>query len=124
MTSHNSDTYEKPEHGWTCFHCGETFTTIGHARDHFGAKPDAVPGCIERVQLGEERGLLMSLRKVETQLAHCIDENAKLHQTIDKMHSKHVEQLKIAEETGYERGLKDSQNESNIYDLIEKISHK
>lgn len=22
-----SDTYQKPEHGWTCFHCGETFTT-------------------------------------------------------------------------------------------------
>lgn len=28
--------YLKPEHGWTCFHCGETFTTPGSARDHWG----------------------------------------------------------------------------------------
>jgi hypothetical protein len=59
------DTYERPPHGWTCFHCGETFKTTGGAADHFGAKPTATPGCLVRVQLGDERGLEMALRKAE-----------------------------------------------------------
>lgn len=29
-------TYKGPEHGWTCFHCGETFLTVEGARLHFG----------------------------------------------------------------------------------------
>ena len=60
------DTYERPKHGWTCFHCGETFTTIGGARDHFGAKPDREPGCLIQVKYGDERGLQMELRKSES----------------------------------------------------------
>lgn len=63
------ETYAKPAHGWTCFHCGETFTTFGSARDHFGATPNAEPGCLIKVRLGEERGLLMALRKAEAVLA-------------------------------------------------------
>ena len=31
--------YRKPTHGWTCFHCGETFTTEASAREHFGSSP-------------------------------------------------------------------------------------
>lgn len=31
-----SPTYTPPAHGWTCFHCGETFKTPGTARLHFG----------------------------------------------------------------------------------------
>lgn len=27
-----SDTFLMPKHGFTCFHCGETFTTPGQAR--------------------------------------------------------------------------------------------
>lgn len=59
---------------WTCFHCGETFTVHGAARDHFGGE-DAEPGClIDRVSLetgGRERGrgLLMALRKAEERIA-------------------------------------------------------
>lgn len=60
------DTYPMSKHGWTCFHCGETFTTFGAARDHFGATPEAEIGClINKVRPGEERGLLMALRKSE-----------------------------------------------------------
>lgn len=62
------DTYAKPAHGWTCFHCGETFKTLGGARDHFGAKPDAMPGCLIRVQPGDERGLVMALRTAEAEI--------------------------------------------------------
>jgi hypothetical protein len=38
--------YEMPRDGWTCFHCGETFTTWGAARDHFGATPGDKAACL------------------------------------------------------------------------------
>lgn len=53
--------------GWQCFHCGEVFTTVGAARDHFGASPTAKPGCLAKVGLGDERGLQMALREAEQQ---------------------------------------------------------
>lgn len=62
------ETYEQPVYGWTCFHCGETFTTVGSARDHFGSDPDCEPACLIRVKYGNERGLEMELRKVEARL--------------------------------------------------------
>ena len=31
-----TDKYPNPEHGWTCFHCGETFYRQFFARHHFG----------------------------------------------------------------------------------------
>ena len=58
-----TDTYQQPEHGWTCFHCGETFKKFGAARDHFGATLDETAGC--QIKAGEERGLLMALRKCQ-----------------------------------------------------------
>ena len=64
-----TETYPQPSHGWTCFHCGETFTTVGAARDHFGEDMAGEPGCRIRVQVGEERGLLMALRKAEAQVS-------------------------------------------------------
>ena len=57
------DTYKMPKYGWTCFHCGETFKKYGAARDHFGENIDGLAGC--QIKAGEERGLLMALRKAE-----------------------------------------------------------
>jgi hypothetical protein len=57
-----SATYAPPPHGWTCFHCGETFMHEQVARTHFGTHPGVVPGCLERVGIGEDRGLLRKLR--------------------------------------------------------------
>ncbi len=75
----------KPEVSWTCFHCGETFTTVGSAADHFGESPDREPGClIDRVALEEGgkpergRGLLMALRKEEAYNRKLRAENEKL----------------------------------------------
>ncbi len=54
--------FPPPAHGWTCFHCDETFHTWIDARDHFGAAPNAEPAClINRDQLG----LLRRLREAE-----------------------------------------------------------
>ena len=63
MEPREASTFPIPEHGFTCFHCGETFTTRGSARDHFGFDPSSEPGC--RIKLGAERGLIMALRKAE-----------------------------------------------------------
>lgn len=49
-----ADTYPYPDHGWTCFHCGEEFSiatqrsyhgALTAAREHFGAPPDGEPLC-------------------------------------------------------------------------------
>lgn len=61
-----TDIYPRPEDGWVCFHCGERFTTYGGARDHFGADPSKDPAC--RIKIGEERGLVMALRKAEDEI--------------------------------------------------------
>lgn len=104
------DTYEKPPHGWTCFHCGETFTTVGGAQDHFGADPDKEPGCMLRVSLGAERGMLMKLREREQELAELYrrraEEDTDLHRELYALQSRHADALQTAEELGYERGLR------------------
>lgn len=55
-------TYPAPQHGWTCFHCGETFTRYGDAMLHFGRYPSATPAC----QL--DVGVLMDLRAAEARV--------------------------------------------------------
>lgn len=111
------DTYEPPKHGWTCFHCGETFKTFGSARDHFGADPSAQPGClIDQVALEEGgkpergRGLLVALRKVEAELTRYREEDTELHREIHRLHSDHRQALVREEEKGYARGLRDGVN--------------
>lgn len=108
----SDDTYLMPEHGWTCFHCGETFTTEGSARLHFGAKPDAVPGCMERIRYGHERGLLIALRNAEERISRYMDGDTDLHSTLYGMQQRHPLQLILAEEAGYERGLRDAAREA------------
>lgn len=107
-----SDTYTAPPHGWTCFHCGETFMTVGAARTHFGATPDAEPGCMTRVSLGAERGLLMALRKAEDECRKAWEavhsETTDAYRAMSAMQSRHADALRDAEELGYARGLRDA----------------
>ena len=60
-----------PPDGWVCFHCGERFTTVGAARDHFGARPSDMAAC--KIKVGEERGLVMALRRAEATIRELID---------------------------------------------------
>lgn len=98
-----------PPHGWTCFHCGETFSTIGGAHQHFGFDPSCDPAC--RVKLGAERGLLGAFRRLEqenerlrTEL-HC--ESAEGLKAYRALQGRVEERVRLAEELGYERGLAD-----------------
>lgn len=94
---------------WTCFHCGETFTTQGAARDHFGFDPASDPAC--RIKLGAERGLVMALRKSEAdceelrRLLH--DETCEAYRLYAAQTTRHRDQIMSAEEAGYEKGLSD-----------------
>ncbi len=100
-----NETYQKPEDGWTCFHCGDRFTTPGAARDHFGATIDSTPAC--QIKAGAERGLLMALRRAEQELARYREEDQPVMHEMARLQSRHSDALRDAEELGYERGLKD-----------------
>lgn len=87
-------TYAMPAHGWTCFHCGETFTQPGRARDHFGEDPTKEPGCIMKVRLGGERGMLMELRRQERDYEKLRVENETLEYLADSLNARFIEQLR------------------------------
>ena len=65
------ETYRMPPDGWVCFHCGERFKTVGGARVHFGRRPSSTAGCL--IKVGEARGLLMEVRRLEAELRELID---------------------------------------------------
>lgn len=73
-------------HGWTCFHCGETFAAPGAAALHFGAAPDATPGCLLKVKAGEEFGLLAALRQAESDIASLRAQNERLDHEAGSYH--------------------------------------
>lgn len=103
-----SETTERttPEHGWTCFHCGENFKGAIKAADHFGVRPDQKPGCVIKVERGGERGLLNALREAENLIARYMDEDSDIHRLMRQMQNKHNVALCDAEEAGYRRGLR------------------
>lgn len=109
------ETYPMPAHGWTCFHCGETFKTPGAARNHFGFDPSSDPAC--RIKIGAERGLVMALRKAEQDAAEAWraigEESTEAAKAYYAQAMRHREQLVAAEELGYERGLADGRAEAS-----------
>lgn len=101
----SNDCYPMPASGWTCFHCGENFTTVGSARIHFGADPNAKPGCFLKVQPGPELGLLMALRKAEGHLTRYMEEDSETMRQMHLQQARHADQLRDAEELGFALGL-------------------
>ena len=75
------ETCRMPPDGWVCYHCGERFTTVGGARVHFGRRPSSTAGCL--IKVGEERGLLMEVRRLEAELRELIDNTCRVcHQPL------------------------------------------
>lgn len=101
--------YFRPPHGWTCFHCGDTFTTPGAARDHFGADPLKDPAC--RIKVGEERGLVMALRRAEEELERYRCEDSDADRAMAALRSDHAQALISEEEKGYARGVADARRD-------------
>lgn len=109
-----TDTYMPPEHGWTCFHCGETFMHQNPAREHFGAHPhDAEPGCMLRMQDGEG-SLLRKIRWLErevSRLSFIIDTGGSdAEKAMHSMSEEHATALIREEEKGYAKGFADAIN--------------
>lgn len=98
-----TDTYPTPEHGWTCFHCGEHFapTFAGHqaARHHFGDGPTEDPSC--RINARQFRALQDLTRRYQS-------EDTELHREIHRLQADHATALRREEEKGYSRGLEDA----------------
>lgn len=99
------DWYHRPAHGWTCFFCGETFKTPGAARDHFGGDEGSTAAC--RIKAGDERGLVMELRKVEEELRRYRSENSDADRQYHAMRADHAQALIREEQKGYDKGLAD-----------------
>jgi hypothetical protein len=103
------DTYPTPEHGWTCFHCGQNFpgTMAGQyeARLHFGASIHDEPKC----QISARR-----LRSMEYDLRRYREEDTELHREIARIESEHAVALRREEEKGYERGLRDAKGDHDF----------
>jgi hypothetical protein len=96
------ETYPAPPHGWTCFHCGETFMHANAARLHFGASIYDEPKC----QISAHR-----LRAMEAELRRYREEDTGLHRQIARMQADHAVALRREEEKGYARGLRDARDE-------------
>lgn len=105
-----ADTYSPPAHGWTCFHCGETFTHTITARAHFGPHPGEEPGCVMRLG-GEERSLLRRLRAAEAELARYRAEDSDADRAMGALRADHAQALIREEEKGYSRGMTDLRTE-------------
>lgn len=114
-----ADTYPTPKHGWVCFHCGEAFpgnfAGSRAAREHFGALPDAIPGCRLRMRAGE-KSLLRRIRWLEGELselrARVAAEDTDKDRTLYAMAADHSQALIREEEKGYARGVADVRKEA------------
>ena len=97
--------YPRPEHGWTCFHCGETFHVMALAAAHFGSDPAFHQTLCQIAK--QERGLGAALRKAEAELERLRSEERDQQQHY-AMQAQHTVDLRHEEEKGYARGLADA----------------
>lgn len=99
---------------WRCFHCDEVFVDRRAAAAHFGADETAMPAC--RIKAGAERSMVEALRRAEKDAADAWQaiqsESTEAARAYHAQAARHQEQLRIAEELGYERGLTDGRAES------------
>lgn len=108
--------------GWRCFHCDEVFFTANDARLHFGMDQCSDPAC--KIKMGAEKSLLVALRRAETELqdawAAIHNENTEAAKAYFAQQSRHGEQLRAAEELGFERGIADL---GSIWEDLKSLSN-
>jgi hypothetical protein len=107
--------YPVPAHGWTCFHCGETFMHERAARDHFGATPDREPGCVLRLT-SEDRSLIRRLRAYEAEVEH-LRHDIEFETTASRVFSGRLQSL--LNSYAPFRGCRSLQDVFNRYDSME-----
>ncbi|PWJ88446.1 hypothetical protein C8D77_111169 [Mesorhizobium loti] len=102
--------YDDAAHAWRCFHCDEVFTDERCARDHFGRDETCEPAC--QIKMGAERSLLTALRRAENDAADAWaaihSESTDAAKAYHAQLARHQEQLRITEELGFERGMREA----------------
>ena len=102
---------------WRCFHCDEVFYDEHSAKLHFGMDQCSDPAC--KIKMGAEGSLVNALRKAEAELADAWlaihNESTEAAKAYYAQQSRHGEQLRAAEELGYERGLADGRKYSEPF---------
>lgn len=89
---------------WRCFHCGEVFTSVRSAAEHFGGEMGALAAC----QIKSHEGhILSALRKAEHELRRYRDGDNDLMLSIYSLEVAKTAAVVRAEEEGYARGLRD-----------------
>lgn len=108
MNSNNTgtDTFPFPAHGFTCFHCGETFKTIRSARDHFGNDVNDEAGCVMKLT-AQDKSLVCLVRSLKAELDLYREEDQPIMRKLYQLGAEHYQALMRAEEQGYARGLRD-----------------
>lgn len=100
---------------WRCFHCDEVFYDEHAAKLHFGMDQCNDPAC--KIKMGAEGSLVTALRRAEAELADAwaaiLNESTEAAKAYYAQQSRHGEQLRAAEELGYERGLADGRAENS-----------
>jgi len=96
-------TFETPvTNGWTCFHCGETFTDREKARLHFGNDEASATACQIDIK---------AFREMEKMAFRCRSEGSDTDRAMHRMSAEHEVALRREEEKGYARGLRDARIE-------------
>lgn len=99
---------------WRCFHCDAVFYEKRPARDHFGAGECSTPAC--QIKAGAESSLIHALREAERSAQEAWfklhEEMSEVHKELYVTHSRHQQQLEVAEELGFEQGLKAGRGEN------------
>jgi hypothetical protein len=89
---------------WRCFHCDERFARAADAAQHFGGDQGALAGCQIK---GHEGGLLQKVREQEALILSYLHETEPLTRAMESMLAEHAQELRRAEELGYDRGVQD-----------------
>lgn len=123
-----SDTFPFPEHGITCFHCGETFTRYKDAALHFGPMPSHEPGCILKLN-ARDREFLFLLREKDAELWRYHQDDQPIMRELHALGARHARELMDAEQRGYDAGLRDGRGRISApvqaaikHDLLQAMS--
>jgi len=86
---------------WRCFHCDESFTDVEAARTHFGDSEYSDPICCMKPE---------DVRAMERELERYRMEDSDKDREFHAMRADHARALRVEEEKGYEKGLRDGES--------------
>lgn len=108
-----AEKYVEAEHGkqmgWRCFHCGEYFgpNQRADAANHFGTNEDQESACKIATGEGTPHGLVIYIRDLERRLHDYQNESDPVSRYWYDITTKHRTEVIAAEQSGYDKGLKD-----------------